>query len=516
MTANSKNQSPTTDKGPAQTAHARLDPECEAVIVGAGFGGMGAAIALKRLGFENLVILEREDDLGGTWHVNRYPGLAVDIPSVAYSYSFEPNPNWSRLYAPGTELKKYTEHVAAKYDLRRLMRFNSVVEGARWDEDNQYWIVNVANTESITAKYLLTATGFLSQPRVPDIPGIDTFVGKVIHTTKWDDSYDLEGKKAAVIGTGATAVQLIPEIAPKLAELTVYQRTAIWVTPKQDGAIPPWLKTLFARFPVTQRAARFVGSGALELLMVTAVLHYKQAKRLNRLAESASKKHLARQIDDPETRKKLTPDYDFGCKRPTFSNTYFPTFNRDNVHLETTPIDHIEPDGIVTTDGKKTEIDTLVLATGFNLWDVNFPAIEVIGRDGRNLGKWWRDNRFQAYEGVAVPYFPNFLTLASPYSYSGLSYFTTIESQMKHMDRLLGEVRRRGAATFEVTQQANDDFLARMTKNLEDSVFNLGSCQTARSYYFNQHGEAAILRPTSTFNAFREAGRFPLDAYAYK
>ena len=490
-------------------------PQYDAAVIGAGFGGMGAAIQLKRLGLDNLIILEREDDLGGTWHVNRYPGLAVDIPSSTYSYSFEPNPYWSRMYAPGTELKKYSENVADKYDLRRHMRFNSVVEGARWDEDNQFWMVNVANTESITAKYLLTATGFLSQPQMPDIPGIETFAGKVIHTTKWDDSYDLEGKKAAVIGTGATAVQLIPTIAPELKELTVYQRTAIWVTPKKDGAIPPWLQKLFARVPITQRAVRLLGSGVLELLMVTAVLHYRQAQRLNRLAESTSKKHLARQVADPETRRKLTPDYDFGCKRPTFSNTYFPTFNRSNVNLETTPIDHIEPDGIVTTDGKKTEIDTLVLATGFNLWDLNFPAIEVIGREGRNLGKWWRDNRFQAYEGVAVPYFPNYLTLASPYSYSGLSYFTTIESQMKHMGRLFGELRKRNAATFEVTQQANDDFLNRMTENLKDSVFNLGSCQTSRSYYFNQHGEAAILRPTSTINAFREAGRFPLDAYTY-
>ena len=490
-------------------------PAFDAAIIGAGFGGMGAAIQLKRLGLDNLVILEREDDLGGTWHVNRYPGLAVDIPSVTYSYSFEPNPYWSRLYAPGAELKKYTEHVADTYDLRRHMRFNSVVEGARWDEDHHYWIVNVANNESVTATYLLTATGFLSQPRMPDIPGIESFAGKVIHTTKWDDSYDLAGKKVAVIGTGATAVQLIPEIAPKLAELTVYQRTAIWVTPKQDGPISPRVQKLFARVPATQRAARLVGSSLLELLMVSAVLHYKQAKFLNRLAERASKRHLARQIKDPAIRKQLTPGYDFGCKRPTFSNTYFPTFNRDNVTLETTPIERIEPDGIVTKDGKTTQIDTLVLATGFNLWDENFPAIEVIGREGRNLGKWWRDNRFQAYEGVAVPHFPNYLTLASPYSYSGLSYFTTIESQMKHMNRLFGEVKRRNASTFEVTPEANAEFLDRMTKNLEESVFNLGSCQTARSYYFNQHGEAAILRPTSTVNAFREAGRFPLDAYTY-
>jgi len=487
----------------------------DAAIIGAGFGGMGAAIQMTRLGYRDLVILEREDDLGGTWHVNRYPGLAVDIPSSTYSYSFEPNPYWSRMYAPGDELKQYASHVADTYDLRRLMRFDSVVEGAVWDAENEHWTVNIAGGERINARYLLPATGFLSQPKMPDIPGIETFAGKVIHTTKWDDSYDLEGKKAAVIGTGATAVQLIPRIAPTLAELTVYQRTAIWVTPKSDAKIPRLIQHMYAKVPLTQRIARGFGSGVLEVLMVTAVLKYRRFKAFNKLAERVAKRHMARQISDPELRKKLTPDYDFGCKRPTFSNDYFKAFTRDNVFLETTPIERIEADGIVTSDGTKTEIDTLVLATGFNLWDVNFPAIEVIGREGRNLGKWWRDNRFQAYEGVAVPYFPNFLTLASPYSYSGLSYFTTIESQMKHMKRIFGEVKRREGSTFEVTEQANTEFLDRMTARLGDSVFALGSCSTARSYYFNQHGEAAILRPTSTINAFREASRFPLDAYNY-
>jgi cation diffusion facilitator CzcD-associated flavoprotein CzcO len=487
----------------------------DAVIVGAGFGGMGAAIQLKRLGIDDLIILEREDDLGGTWHVNRYPGLAVDIASVTYSYSFEPNPYWSRLFAPGPELKRYAEHVAAKYDLRRHMRFDTLVDGARWDEDAQHWVVQIAGGEPLTARYLLTATGFLSQPHTPDIPGIDTFAGKIIHTSAWDENHDLAGKRAAVIGTGATAVQLIPEIAPKLAELTVYQRTPIWVTPKQDGTIPKSVQRLFARLPVTQRAARVANAGVLEVLMVSAVLHFRQAQLLNRGAALVAKAHLRRQVPDPELRRKLTPDYDFGCKRPTFSNTYYPTFNRSNVHLETTPIERVEPDGIVTTDGAKTAIDTLILATGFNIWDTNFPALEIVGRDGRNLGTWWRENRFQAYEGVAVPFFPNYLTLASPYAYSGLSYFTTIESQMRHMKRLFRELRRRGATTFEVSEHANDQFLDRVTDKLASSVFYLGSCSTAHSYYFNQHGEAAILRPTSTINAFREADRFPLDDYAY-
>lgn len=492
-----------------------MAPQYDAVIVGAGFGGMGAAIELKRLGYENLAILERENDLGGTWHVNRYPGLAVDIASVTYSYSFEPNPYWSRMFAPGAELKRYAEHVADKYELRRYMRFGVVVEGATWDDHEQHWTVRTKDGDSYTTRFLLTATGFLSQPKSPDIPGIDSFAGKVIHTTAWDDSYDLTDRRTAIIGTGATAVQLIPEVAKKVSELTVYQRTPIWVTPKLDGPIPGPVQKLFARFPLTQRAARLANSTLLEGLMVIGVLKYRQAQLTNRGAELLARAHLRRQVKDPEVRRQLTPDYSFGCKRPTFSNNYYPTFNQPHVRLESTSIDHIEPDGIVTTDGRKTKIDTLLLATGFDLWDVNFPAIEIIGREGRDLGKWWRDNRFQAYQGISVPHFPNLISLNSPYSYSGLSYFTTIESQMRHMNRLLGELQRRGAATFEVTEQANDEFLQRMTDRLNDSVFYQGSCSTARSYYFNPHGEAALLRPTSTVNSLREAGSFPLSDYAY-
>jgi len=303
----------------------------DAVVVGAGFGGMGAAIQLKRMGLDNLAILEREDDLGGTWHVNRYPGLAVDIASVTYSYSFEPNPNWSRLFAPGAELKKYADHVADKYDLRKHMTFGAVVNGARWDEDSSHWVVSVEGAPDITAKYLLTATGFLSQPHRPDISGIDDFAGKIIHTTAWDDSYDLSGTKTAIIGTGATAVQLIPEVARQAAELTVYQRTPIWVVPKIDVPIPSAVQKLFSRIPLTQRIARAVSSSILEMIMVSAVLHYKQVKLLNKGAAAAS--FLRSQVSDASLCKQLTPDYDFGCKRPTFSNSYFRTFTKDNVHL---------------------------------------------------------------------------------------------------------------------------------------------------------------------------------------
>jgi cation diffusion facilitator CzcD-associated flavoprotein CzcO len=487
----------------------------QVVIVGAGFGGIGAAIQFKRMGIDDLLILDREEDLGGTWHVNRYPGLAVDIASVTYSYSFEPNPYWSRLFAPGAELKRYAEHVAHKYDLRRHMRFGVTVEGANWDERANHWTVRTGGGETFTARYLVTATGFLSQPRMPDIDGIGSFAGTVIHTARWDDSHDLAGERVAVIGTGATAVQLIPELARLAAELTVFQRTPIWVVPKIDMPIPPAVQRLFARMPLSQRVARLVNTGLLELLMVVGVLHYKQARPLNDSAARLARRHLHRQVRDPELRRKLTPGYSFGCKRPTFSNDYYRTFARPNVQLCTEGIERIEPHAVVTADGRRFQIDTLVLATGYDIWDVNFPAIQVLGRGGRDLGRWWRENRFQAYEGVAVPAFPNFLTLASPYSYSGLSYFTTIESQMRHIARLFGELRRRGADTFEVTEAANSAFLDRVTERLGDSVFYVGSCDTARSYYFNPHGEAALLRPTSTINAFRAASSFPLGDYAY-
>ncbi|MGB9013197.1 MAG: NAD(P)/FAD-dependent oxidoreductase [Aeromicrobium sp.] len=487
----------------------------DAVIIGTGFGGMGAAIQLHRDGFDDLVMLEREDDLGGTWHVNRYPGLAVDIPSSTYCYSFEPNPSWSRMYAPGAELKAYANRVADRYGLRRHMRFQTAVTTAHWDEDAQTWAVTTSAGEEYRARLIFTATGFLSQPKMPDIEGIDSFAGTVVHTTRWDDAIELDGKRVAVIGTGATAVQLIPEIAPRLAELTVFQRTAIWVTPKSDAEIPDRVRKLYARVPLTQRAVRGIGTAILEAIMVTGVLRYKKVSWLNHRVEKWALSHLEDQVEDPETRRKLTPDYSFGCKRPTFSNTYFPTFNRSNVQLVTDPIARIEPDAIVTADGSRTEIDVLVLATGFNLWDTNFPAFQIIGRGGRDLGSYWRENRFQAYQGVSIPGFPNLISLNSPYSYSGLSYFTTIESQMQHMHRLLTEVKRREATSFEISEDANTRFLDEMTRRLDDSVFVNGSCGTSRSYYFNQHGEATLLRPTSTVNAFRSQSRFPLADYAF-
>ncbi|WNG82688.1 NAD(P)/FAD-dependent oxidoreductase [Mycobacterium sp. ITM-2016-00316] len=486
----------------------------DAVIVGAGFAGIGAAIQLKRSGIENFVILDREDDLGGTWYVNHYPGLAVDVPTTTYSYFFEPNPNWSRLFSTGDEIKQYADDVADKYDVRRHIRLRTAVDGARWDEESNLWQVSLADGEVLSARYLITATGFLSQPKIPDIPGIENFDGRVIHTTEWQDDYDPTGKRIAVIGTGATAVQLIPELAKSAADLTVYQRTPIWVVPKIDLRFGPLVKKMFARIPATQRVLRWFTDSVYEVMVSIGVVHFKTFRgRGNVSAADLSKLHRFITIRDKELRRRLTPDYDFGCKRPTFSNGYYRAFTRDNVHLQDAGIDHVQSDGIVGKDGTKIEIDTLVLATGFDLWEANFPAIEVIGRDGRNLGKWWRETRFQAYQGVSMPYFPNYLSLASPYAFLGLNFFNTMEYQMRLMDRLFGEVQRRGATTFEVSEEANTRYLDRMTELLGDSLFTLGNCASARSYYYNPAGEPTLLRPTTTETAIREASEFPLSDY---
>jgi cation diffusion facilitator CzcD-associated flavoprotein CzcO len=485
----------------------------DVVIVGAGFGGIGTAVQLKRLGYDNIAILEREADLGGTWRVNRYPGLAVDIPCTTYSYWFEPNPYWSRLFPCGHEILRYAEHVADKYDVRRHMRFNTTVECARWDDEARLWQLTLAGGESLQTRFLITATGFLSQPYTPQIPGIESFRGDVVHTTAWDDSHDFRGRRVAIIGTGATSVQLIPELASRAAELTVYQRTATHVVPKPDFAIPVWLQRLFSRMPLAQRVFRLLTDTIFEGFLLTA-LHHRGLRRLNISASDLAKISRFVSIRDKELRRKLTPDYDFGCKRPTWSNSYYRSLTKPNVHLETHRIERIEPDGIVTSDGRKTVIDMLVLATGFDMWEANFPAIEVIGRQGRNLGKWWRETRFQSYQGMSIPYFPNFLSLASPYAFSGLSFFHTIEYQMRHMDRLFGELQRTGATEFEAKEEAMARFMDRMTSLLDTSVFYAGDCATSRSYYFAPNGEAALLRPTSTLNAVREASHFPLSDYA--
>ena len=486
----------------------------DVIIIGAGFGGMGAAIEMKSLGYDNILIVDREDDLGGTWHVNRYPGIAVDQPATTYSYWFEPNPYWSRLFPTGAEMKSYAEHVADKYDVRRHMRFNTTVEGAQWDEDAHVWRVALKDSDAVSAQFLIVATGFLCQPKLPDIPGIDSFAGKIIHTATWDDTYAFGGRRAAVIGTGSTGIQVIPELAKEVSELTVYQRTPIWVMGKADIVFPKFVQQMFAKVPLTQRILRFGTDTFLDIANIITMWNYKHFKFANKAITLGSSIQRRLSVRNKKLSRELSPQYEFGCKRPSISNDYYRTFTRPNVHLETSGIERIESDGIVACDGTKRTIDALVLATGYDVWESNMPAVEVIGREGRNLGKWWREAGFQAYEGISVPQFPNFLTMASPYAWVGLSWFNTVEYQMRHMRRLFGELQSRGATTFEVTDEASTRFLQDVNHRLESSVFRLGSCASSRSYWFSPSGEPALFRPTSVRIAVRAQDRFPLSDYA--
>lgn len=485
----------------------------DVIIVGAGFGGIGTAIQLKKLGYENLLVVDRESDLGGVWHVNRYPGLACDVPSYSYSYRFEPYPYWSRLYAPGAEIKQYAEYVADKYDVRRHIRFNTLVNSARWDEDAARWEVSLADGSTLSTRFLITATGLMSTPYYPDIEGIAEFAGRTVHTAAWDDDVEMKGRRVGLIGTGATAVQLIPELAEEAADLTVYQRTPIHVTPKNDVAIPPMVQRVFARSPLVERVVRSLTDATYEAGWVFTVLRYRRFWWLNKAGAGFSRLLRFASIRDKDLRRRLTPTYTLGCKRPTFSNTYYRTFTKANVHLQTAGIERIEPDGIVASDGTKTQIDTLVLATGFDIWDAAFPAVEIIGRDGRNLGKWWHANDFQAYEGIAIPSFPNLLNLTSAYSIS-LNFFDMIDYQMQHMERLFGEVRRRGATTFEVTEEGTDRFCDRFSQLQHNAVYHLGDCANSRSYYFAPNGKTYV-RVIPTRESVTAQSRFPLTDYTF-
>lgn len=495
----------------------RTRPDYEVVVIGAGFSGIGAGIRLKQAKINSFVILEKAADLGGTWRDNTYPGIAVDITSFTYSFSFEQNPRWSRVFAPGAELQAYANHCTDKYKLRSHMRFNTSVKKAVFDEENHLWELHLDGGGLITTRFILTATGGLTQPKKPDIKGIDSFKGKIVHTARWDHSYDLKGKRVAVIGTGATSVQLVPTIASLVDQMHVFQRTPIWIAPKPDREIPAWLQLAFQYIPGAQNSVRMFTTSATELLMVTAVVYNKQFPNLVQGAERMCLRHLENQVPDPMLREKLTPKYGFGCKRPSFSNDYFRTFNRKNVELVTDPIREITPRAIVTADGQERPIDTLVLATGFKVFEKgNLPAYDVIGVGGMDLGEFWDKNRYQAYEGATVPGFPNIFAILGPYSTSGASWFTMVECQTAHAMRCINEARRRKATYVEVRKEAHDAYFEDILRRQKDTVFFNNNCGSANSYYFDKHGDAPFLRPSGGLEMWWHSRHFPLKDYRFK
>lgn len=492
-------------------------PDHEVIIVGAGISGIGLAIELRKAGIESFLLLERAGDVGGTWRDNRYPGIAVDITSFTYSFSFEQNPDWSRVFAPGAELQRYAQRVAAKYGVYPKVRFRTEVDKAVFLEDRDLWEIQLKGGERLYSRFLVGATGGLISPKKPDIKGLESFKGTVMHTGYWDDSVELSGKRVAVIGTGATAVQLVPSIAPKVAHLDVYQRTPIWVLKKPDAEIPTWLKSAFRTLPILQKGVRACTDALSESVMVAAVIYYRQIPGLVRWAESACKNNLLEQIpNDPELREKLTPSYGFGCKRPTFSNDYFKTFTRDNVELVTDPIECITERGIRTRDGTEREIDVLITATGYRVFEKgNMPAFEVHGRDGLELGQFWDENRYQAYEAVSVPKFPNYFGMLGPYGLTGTSYFKMVEAHATHAVRCIKEARRRRMTRVEIGQGPHERYFRDVQRRQQNTVFVNHSCASSNSYYFDKHGDAPMLRPSTTMEMLWRAQHFPMEHYRF-
>ncbi|MBB2990454.1 cyclohexanone monooxygenase [Mycolicibacterium iranicum] len=491
-------------------------PHHETVIVGAGFSGIGTAIRLDRAGMSDYLIIEAGSEPGGTWYWNTYPGIAVDIPSFSYQFSFEQSTEWSRTYAPGHELAAYAARCVDRYGLRPRIRFDTMVNGAEFDDTEGIWTLTLESNgavRTLTARYLINASGVLTVPKSPDIAGVDTFGGITMHTARWDHTQDLSGKRVAVIGTGASAVQVIPEIAPIVAQLTVFQRTPIWCFPKFDVPLSKTARTMM-RLPFGQTLQRFLSQAYVELTFPLAAQYFTvnpMAKRMGALGEA----YLRRQVEDPVTRDKLTPRYAVGCKRPGFHNTYLSTFNRDNVDLVTEPIEKITDTGVATTDGSLRDVDVLILATGFKVLDTdNVPTFPVTGPKGRSLSQFWNENRLQAYEGVSIPGFPNFFTVFGPYGYVGSSYFALIEAQTGHIVRCLDAAKRRGATRVEVRREANDRYFAEMMRKRHRQIFWQDSCRLSNSYYFDQHGDVP-LRPASTVEAFWRSRRFPIDDYEF-
>jgi cation diffusion facilitator CzcD-associated flavoprotein CzcO len=479
----------------------------DAVIVGTGFGGMGAAIALRRLGIEDIVMLDREDDLGGTWHVNRYPGLAVDIPSANYSYSFEPNPSWSRVYSPQAEILAYLRHCARKYGLLPHIRFGAQVVGADWDEARGVWTVHLAGGEALEARALVLGNGALHLPAYPDVPGHTRFEGPALHSACWDHGLPLEGKRVAVIGTGASAVQLVPQLAPRAARLHVFQRTPPWVLPRPDRAVSAAERAAFARWPALQRAWR----AALYWRLESQVLGFTVEPRLMRLGEWMARRHLRASVSDPALRAALTPAYRMGCKRVLLSSDYYPALTRPHVELVTTPIESIGPRGVRTRDGREREVDVLVYGTGFRVAEYLTP-IRIRGAGGQELAARWREAP-ETYLGITVSGFPNLFLLMGPNTGLGHnSMVFMIEAQAHYAAQCLRALRERGVRSMDVRADVQASFSAALQRRLGRTVWATG----CRSWYQAGDGRNVALWPGSTWDYWRRTRRVRLADYVLR
>jgi cation diffusion facilitator CzcD-associated flavoprotein CzcO len=417
----------------------------EILVVGAGFGGIAAAIELRRHGFEDVTILDAAPQLGGTWFHNDYPGAACDVPSHLYSFSFAQRRDWSRLCSPQQEILAYLAGVAGEHDVAPLVVPGASVTSCTWDDDTARWTATTADGRAFGADAVILATGQLHEPSYPRIEGLATFAGHAFHSARWDHAYDLTGKRVAVIGTGASAVQLVPEIAGRAAHLTVFQRTGNWLLPRKNRPYPRWVKAAVRHVPGLQAFRRRFMFEYCETL--TAAIRHPRG--LGRLLGLRAALFMRSQLKDPELRRKAWPDYTFGCKRVLFSSHYLPALQRPDVELVTDAVAGVSPAGVVTADGRVHEVDCLIFATGFKAADFMFP-MEVTGTGGRSLRDDWAQGA-HAHLGITVPGYPSLFVMYGPNTNtSGGSIITYLEAQAGYLRQALELVRDRGAAAIDV------------------------------------------------------------------
>ncbi|WP_199434918.1 flavin-containing monooxygenase [Qaidamihabitans albus] len=462
------------------------------VIIGSGFSGLGMAIQLKKAGRDDFVILEKAGDLGGTWRDNTYPGCACDIRSHMYSFSFAPNPGWSKSFSEQPEIWDYLSRVADAYELRPHIRFGVEAAGARWDEPAQCWHVETAAGEEFSGAFLVDGTGALHVPNIPELPGIERFQGVSFHSARWNHDFPLDGKRVAVVGTGASAIQFVPKIAPRVARLDLYQRTPPWVLPRPEGEIPDWTKQLFHRAPPVRRAYR----AALYLLNESFAVGFNGRPELLKLGERLARRNIEKHIADPELRRKVTPDYTLGCKRVLGSNTYYPALTRDNVHLLTDGIREVTAGGIVGNDEAEREVDAIIYGTGFHVTDA-FENLRVKGRGGRELADQWRAEGIQTHLGITVSGFPNLFLLLGPNTGLGHnSVVFMIESQIRYAAEAIRLTRERGTTAIEVREDVQRRFNDEIQRRLARGVWSTGGC---RSWYLDSRGVNRAIWPGFTW-----------------
>ncbi|MEU8358803.1 NAD(P)/FAD-dependent oxidoreductase [Nonomuraea sp. NPDC048882] len=474
------------------------------VIVGSGFAGICMAVKLKEAGYHDFVILEKAAELGGTWRDNTYPGCACDVPSHMYSYSYELNPDWSRMFAPREEIQDYLRACAAKYGITPHLRFGKDVVALEYDDGRRGWTVTTQDGEVLRTNAVVSGIGALHIPKFPEIVGRESFTGPAFHSAEWDHSADLTGKRVAVVGTGASAVQFVPQLAPDARHLTVFQRTPPWIHPKPDFAFSPAARRLL-RLPGAARTLR----GGIYWALESRALGFAVDPRLMKGHERLALRHLEAQVPDPVLRRALTPDYVIGCKRILVSSDYYPALTRPNVSLVTDAITEIRPRSIVDAAGVEHEADAIVYGTGFKVVDA-LTDRHITGRDGLSVQDAWKGG-VEAYHGITAAGFPNLFFLLGPNTGLGhTSVVFMIESQVRYVIECLRLLSRTGARALDVRPQAQRRYNDRLRARLDPLVWSAGGC---RSWYLDEHGVNRTLWPGFTFEYWARTRRVKPGAY---